>query len=208
MQGDPPLGFVNPHPLHDQVYPPDEDTWLLLGAALREVRPEDRVCEVGTGSGVIAAELSRRARVFATEINPHALASARRLGVNVVRTDLLSGVAGPCDLVIFNPPYLPTAPAERMDDWLECALDGGVTGREVITRFLRDVGRVLSPLGRVLLLVSSLTGIHHVQAACTETGFITFVVAEQSMDDEKLYVLRLTRDLCRVGSDTPRGDIR
>ncbi|KQC05750.1 MAG: methylase [Methanoculleus sp. SDB] len=207
MQGDPQHGSLNPHPLHNQVYPPDEDTWLLLGAALRDVHPEDRVCEVGTGSGVIAAELSRRARIVATEINPHALATARGLGVDVVRTDLLSGIAGPCDLVVFNPPYLPTAPAERMDDWMECALDGGMTGREVIARFLSDVGRVLSPYGRVLLLVSSLTGIHEVQAACTEAGFITFVVAERALDDEKLYVLRLTKDLCRIGNDTLRGDI-
>ncbi|MBN1194941.1 MAG: methyltransferase [Methanomicrobiaceae archaeon] len=208
MQGDPHLDLVNPYPLHEQVYPPDEDTWLLLGAALREVRPEERVCEVGAGSGVIAAELSHRARVFATEINPHAIASARRLGVDIVRTDLLSGVAGPCDLVIFNPPYLPTAPGERMDDWLELALDGGVTGRDVIMRFLHDVGRVLSLYGRVLLLVSSLTGIHEVQAACTEAGFISFVVAERAMDDEKLFVLRLTKDICRMGSDIVRSDPR
>jgi len=42
---------------------------------------------------------------------------------------LFSGLSGPFDLIIFNPPYLPTLPRERIDDWLEYALDGGPTGR-------------------------------------------------------------------------------
>ena len=62
----------------DQVYSPAEDSFLLLRAALREVRPDDRVLEVGTGSGYIAAGLlGRAARVVATDINPHAAASAQ-----------------------------------------------------------------------------------------------------------------------------------
>ena len=46
---------------HDpsQVYIPDADTYLLLEAALTEVKPGDQVLEVGTGSGLIAAELAR-----------------------------------------------------------------------------------------------------------------------------------------------------
>ena len=43
--------------------------------------------------------------------------------------------SGLFDLIVFNPPYLPTQPEERIDDWLEYALDGGVDGRAVITRF-------------------------------------------------------------------------
>ncbi|HOD85454.1 MAG TPA: methyltransferase, partial [Methanoculleus sp.] len=133
----------------DQVYTPAEDSFLLLRAALREVRPDDRVLEVGAGSGYIAAGLlGRAARVVATDINPHAAASARARGVEVVRTDLAAGISGPFDLILFNPPYLPTAPEERIDDWLEYALDGGPTGRAVIERFIADAGRVLAPSGR------------------------------------------------------------
>ena len=65
-------------PLHPQVYPVEEDTQLLLEAALAEVRPGDRVLEVGTGSGHIAASLAdRAARVVALDINPHAVRAAR-----------------------------------------------------------------------------------------------------------------------------------
>ncbi len=144
--------------MDDQVYQPEADTCLLLRAAQREVRPGDRVLEVGTGSGRVAAGLiGSGGSVTATDINPYAVLAARSCGVETVRCDLAAGLAGPFDLVVFNPPYLPTSPEERIDDWLEYALDGGPDGRRVIERFIRDLDRILSPYGRVLLLVSSLT---------------------------------------------------
>ena len=107
-----------------QVYQPEADTFLLLAAAQAEVRPGDRVLEVGTGSGCIAAALARDCEIVATDINPHAVFCARQKGIDVVRSDLFSGIRGTFDLIIFNPPYLPTQPGERIDDWLESALDG------------------------------------------------------------------------------------
>jgi len=97
--------------------------------------------------------------IVATDINPHAVFCAREQGVDVIRCDLFSGLRGSFDLILFNPPYLPTQPEERIDDWLEYALDGGATGRDVIERFAAGVGGVLAPGGRILLLVSALTGI-------------------------------------------------
>jgi release factor glutamine methyltransferase len=185
-------------PYHPQVYPPEADSYLLLAAAEREVRPGERVLEVGTGSGLIAAALSRTAVVVGVEINPHAAAATRDLGVEVVRSDLFAGICGTFDLVLFNPPYLPTGAGERIGDWLEYALDGGATGREVIDRFLAGLPAVLAPFGRALLLVSSLTGIDEVRAACTRQGLLAFVVAEERVEDETLSVLRIMRDLCAM----------
>jgi len=187
--------------LPDQVYPPAEDSFLLHRAAQREVRETDRVLEVGTGSGYVAAGLlGRAASVAATDINPHAVRCARARGVPAVRTDLVAGLSGPFDLILFNPPYLPTAPDERMDDWLEYALDGGPTGRAVIERFVADVGRVLAPFGRVLLLVSSLTGPDAVRELFAGRGFVSFIVDIEVLEGETLYVLRAMRDLCRAGA--------
>ncbi|EJG07765.1 methylase [Methanofollis liminatans DSM 4140] len=181
----------------DQVYAPAEDTFLIRDAALAEVRPDDRVLEVGCGSGAVSAALLGRAgSVAATDINPHAVRAARALGVETVRTDLMAGVRGPFDLVLFNPPYLPTAPEERLDDWLEYALDGGPTGRETIERFAADVGRVLAPFGRILLLVSSLTGPEEVRKLFAGLGYIVLLAAKERVEGEDLLVLRISRDLC------------
>jgi release factor glutamine methyltransferase len=177
-----------------QVYSPEADTVLLLEAARSEVQPGDRVLEVGTGSGLIASEIARITRVVATDINPHAVLSAAKAGADVVRTDLFSGIRGPFDLVLFNPPYLPTQPEERMDDWLEHALDGGVSGRDVIERFARSVGTIIAPKGRILLLISSLTGLREVRDLFFGLGFSADIVIQQEIEDEILYVLKIIRN--------------
>ena len=175
-----------------QVYSPAEDTYLLLKAARDEIRPGDRVLEVGTGSGRIAIAFGPDASLcIATDINPHAAVHVHAQGIDVVRTDLCAGLRGPFDLVIFNPPYLPTQPEERLEDWLEYALDGGLDGRNVIGRFAADVQRVLAPSGRVLLLLSSLTGLQEVSGIFLSKGCTVAIVNEQWVEDEILYVLRI-----------------
>ena len=177
---------------HPEVYAPAEDTWLLLRAAGKECRDGERVLEIGCGSGAVSGALSQRALVLATDINPHAVREARDRGVEVIRTDLFSGICGRFDLVLFNPPYLPTDPDERMDDWLEYALDGGPDGRAIISRFLSGVGGVLAPAGRVLLLVSSLTGFSEVCMLIAQAGFAPEVFMEEQIEGERLTVIRFS----------------
>ncbi|HJJ48944.1 MAG TPA: methyltransferase domain-containing protein, partial [Methanocorpusculum sp.] len=112
-----------------QVYQPAEDTFLLIGAALAEVRCSDFVCEIGCGSGAVSvAVMGRCGGLVAVDINPHAVACARERGVDAVLGDMFSpfGEGVLFDLILFNAPYLPTLPEERVDDWLEYALGGGV----------------------------------------------------------------------------------
>lgn len=180
----------DPWPADPQVYPVREDTFLLCGAVLAEVRTGDLVLEIGTGSGYIPAALPLETTVLATDISPHAVREAARHGVCVIRSDLFAGIRGPFDLVAFNPPYLPTERGERVDDWLEYALDGGTTGRDVIDRFIGEVGSVLAPGGRILLLVSSLTGIPDVLEKFRKEGYDAAIVCRSSVEGEELVVIR------------------
>jgi len=180
--------------LKDQVYKPDADTLLLCRTACCSATPDDRILEIGTGSGYIAAALSDHCSVVGLDINPHAVIAAKSRGVEVVRSDLCAGVRGPFDLILFNPPYLPTLPEERIDDWLEYALDGGLTGRDVIARFAEEVGRVLAPGGRILLLISSLTGYDEVAALFRAAGYRVTMAAEEQVCDELLSVLSIRRN--------------
>jgi release factor glutamine methyltransferase len=184
----------NPFPHPEQVYPVQEDTLLLLEVAEAEVRPSDRVLEVGVGSGYISRQIMGHvACLVATDINPHAVQDARNLGIDVLRTDLLAGICGQFDLILFNPPYLPTLPEDRMNDWLEYALDGGRSGREVIGRFAAQAGGVLAPKGRILLLISSLTGQREVEYLFTCQGMVGEILKESSVDEERLFVYRFRK---------------
>jgi release factor glutamine methyltransferase len=178
---------------HDpsQVYQPEADTYLLLDAALADVKPGDRILEIGTGSGLIADELARIAAVIATDINPHAVLCAKKKGVEVVQSDLFYGIRSTFDLILFNPPYLPTQPEERIDDWLEHALNGGENGRVVIEHFAEHAGRVLAPGGRILLLISSLTGLPEVRNLFFRAGFKSEILVRKIVEDETLYVLKI-----------------
>lgn len=180
--------------MHPQVYPPAEDTWLLVRAAEAECRDGERVLEIGCGSAEISGTLHQRARVVATDINPHAVEMARDAGIPTVRADLCEAFRGPFDLVLFNAPYLPTAPGDRIDDWLEYALDGGPDGRRVVARFLAGVGRVLAPGGRVLLLISSLTGFSEVCLLIRQNGFIPDHLTKEQVEGETLFVIRFRKE--------------
>jgi release factor glutamine methyltransferase len=178
----------------DQVYPVRDDTILLLDTVLAEAKPSDRVLELGTGSGYIAHRLAGKVSlIVATDINPHACRVASSHGVGVARADLTAGIRGRFDLVLFNPPYLPTKPGERIDDWLEKALDGGESGREVIARLVSDLPRVLAPGGRVLLVVSELTGAGEVLDLFTGAGFAAEITRRTRIEGEDLMVVKGVR---------------
>jgi release factor glutamine methyltransferase len=179
--------------LLDGVYDPADDSYMLVEAALDEAKVGEKVLEVGTGSGIVSLFLKDFADVTATDISPIAVANARASGVDVVRTDLYHGVCGPFDVVIFNPPYLPTAEDERLHSWLDHAFDGGPTGREVIARFLENIGSILPPCGRVLTVISSLTGIDEVVGMYRQHGFTVEKVSEEKVPFEKLVVLKCVR---------------
>ncbi|RXA19914.1 modification methylase HemK [Methanosarcina sp. MSH10X1] len=182
----------------DLVYEPAEDSFLLADAALGEAKPGMQILEIGTGSGFVSAVLLanfKGIRLVATEINPHAAICAKMNGVEVIRTDLFKGLRPrrpeTCfDLILFNPPYLPTSKEEKVPGWLNYAFDGGISGRETLDRFLDEVRDYLKPGGEILVLISSITGLDAVKAKMKELGFAVEVVARKKVSFEELIVVR------------------
>jgi len=177
--------------LAPHVYEPAEDSFLLVDALLGNIRNGDRVLEVGCGSGIVSVFASDIASmVVATDLNPHAVRCAACNGVSVVRTDLYAGLKGTFDLIVFNPPYLPTSKNERLGGWDDLMLDGGYNGRRTIARFLKGIRELLSQGGRVLLLVSSLTGVSEVSRSMRDAGLAVEPVSESRHFFEQLVVLK------------------
>jgi release factor glutamine methyltransferase len=178
----------------ETVYQPAEDSRLLADAVVEAVDAGDRLLDVGTGSGYVAARAREAgARVVGADLNPHACRQAAAAGVPVVRADLTTAFrAGAFDLVAFNPPYLPTAPEAEWDDWMERALSGGEDGRAAIEPFLDDAARVLAPGGAAFLLVSTLTDPEAVREYGAARGLSATEVAGESHPFERLLVVRFT----------------
>jgi release factor glutamine methyltransferase len=182
----------------DLVYEPAEDSFLLADAALEEAEPGMLILEVGAGSGFVSAVLKANIngiRVFATEINPHAARCAKANGIEVILTDLFNGLksgsrGASFDLVLFNPPYLPTSEDEKVPGWLNYAFDGGASGRETLDRFLDEVGDYLKPGGEILVLISSITGFEAVKEKMMRSGFEVDVVRRKKVSFEELMVVR------------------
>lgn len=176
------------------VYEPAEDSRLLASAAADRITDE-RVLEVGVGSGYVAQRIAAEtaADVVGCDINPEACANARAEGIEVVRSNLTDPfVANSFDVVVFNPPYLPTPPEQEWDDPLEYALSGGEDGRRVIRPFLADLGRILRSDGRGFMLISSLTNVNAVSALAEDAGLDLAEILDESFPYERLIVCEIT----------------
>jgi release factor glutamine methyltransferase len=144
---------------------PRPETELLAEWALELLPPSlasPLVIDLGTGTGCIACAIAWErpgAKVVAVEASPRAAAIARdnvaALGlsgrVTVQVGDLFATLGSiRADLVVSNPPYLPTAliptlspEVSRHDPWI--AMDGGPDGLSVIRRIVADApARIVS----------------------------------------------------------------
>jgi release factor glutamine methyltransferase len=181
---------------HPQVYQPAEDTYLL--AENLQIEKRCKVLEIGTGTGIIAIIAAKKAQiVIATDINPHAIDCAvkniiinQTFNVELRKGDLFEPVEGEkFDLILFNTPYLPSSDDETIKDELEKAWNGGVDGRDVIDRFIKDVKNYLNPGGKIQLLQSSLSDYDKTLDILRKQGFKASITAGEKCFFEEIVVI-------------------
>ena len=171
---------------HDNVYIPAEDSYLL--AENLEIKPDQSVLEIGTGSGIVAMYASRLSNnITVTDINFDACELARKNfedngieGIEILFGNLFEPVENrKFDVILFNTPYLPTEDDEVLDNTINYAFDGGLNGRKVIDLFLNEVGNHLNDGGIVQMIQSSLSGNDETLARLDEMGFIAEIAASE-----------------------------
>jgi len=162
-----------------------------------EVRPEDAVLDMGTGSGIQAIVAGQRAaRVVAVDISPEAVRCAREnvrangleAKVSVVEGDLFAPLdpAQRFSVILFTPPYLEGTPRTSLDRAL---FD---PGKALLRRFFSEAKEHLAPGGYVQMVYSSIADHRRALAIAEELGWNRREVARRRAFGETLRVYRLT----------------
>lgn len=173
-----------------QVYRPEEDSYLLLSAVI--LNPGRSVLEVGCGTGLISLHCAKAGgKVTATDISPEAVrctrSNAKRNGLTLeaIQSDLFEKIEGAFDIIIFNPPYLPR---DHVDDrqWT-----GGDSGLESALEFIGQAKNYLTRNGKILILCSSLSDHGEFGKYAAEMGFEVKTIEEKQLFFEVLSVHEL-----------------
>lgn len=141
------------------------------------------VLDIGCGSGLYTlAMLAEGARkVTALDVNPAALRftklNARRNGLPLellacAASDITCySAAQPFDLVVTNPPHLPSDEAYADENGMNQALIGCADGRFVYDLVIDRAAELVAPDGLLLMAYSSLTNVPQTTARVAAFGF-------------------------------------
>jgi release factor glutamine methyltransferase len=145
------------------VFVPRPHTQALARRAAALLPAEGIAVDLCTGSGAVAAVLGvahPRATVVATDVDPAAVACARRNGVSALLGNLdeplPSSVRGRVDVMTAVVPYVPSEelhllPRDVLAHETRTSLDGGPRGTAVLVRAADAAGRWVRPGGTALL---------------------------------------------------------
>lgn len=161
---------------YDQVYEPHDDTFLLIDGLKLALKEEEIVkerihttLELGCGTGVptvfLAKQLLDECVHIVTDVNPRALdvaqATATANGIRslqAVECDLGSALLPRCkhgvDILLFNPPYVPTPDEEVCGTGIEASWAGGLNGRVVVDRAIPQIAQLLRKPNGVAYLIT------------------------------------------------------
>jgi release factor glutamine methyltransferase len=166
------------------VFAPRSDAGVLLDAALPRLRGD--VLDLCAGSGVLALAAAPHAQsVLAVDLSRRAAATIRvngllnRRAVEVRRGDLFAAVGSRrFDLILTNPPYVPTPPGARSVVGSR-AWEGGPRGRDLLDRICAGAAAHLRPGGEVLIVQSAVADIARTRELLRGVGLAVEVIAEQ-----------------------------
>jgi len=147
--------------VNKDVLIPRPETEMLV--ELIKVEDNAKILDLCAGSGCIGLTLAlecKNAKVTLADISPKAVEiikkNAENLGVevNIVESDLFSGIEGKFDIIVSNPPYIRSETIETLENTVKdyeprLALDGGEDGLKFYKKIIPCSKKYLSENGRI-----------------------------------------------------------
>lgn len=151
--------------VNSNVLIPRQDTETLVEEALKVCRPGMKVLDLCTGSGCIIVSIFKNAPgiiAVGADISKQALLVAKENGkayeldIEWIRSDLFDNVTGKYDLIVSNPPYIPTKDiSELMPEVRDFepfdALDGHEDGLFFYRKIIAESEQYLNSEGSLYL---------------------------------------------------------
>ncbi|KAJ4773287.1 HemK methyltransferase family member 2 [Rhynchospora pubera] len=212
---------------HPEVYEPCDDSFLLVDALLADrsniINQNPKFClEIGCGSGYVITSLALIlsqycpwTQFYATDINLHATHTTLQTSANhgvhveVVATDIASSLQKrlqkSIDVLVINPPYVPTPEDEVGADGIVASWAGGFKGRLVIDRILNVVDELLSVNGLIYMVALSENDPYDICQVMKEKGFGSKIALQRSTEEERLCVIKFWREK-ETSEDGERAD--
>lgn len=157
----------------ERVLIPRPETEELVMMAVAAAEEGQHVLDLCTGSGAIAIatykeleKAGRKVRMTAIDVSEKALELARENAelneaeINFIQSDLFTRIRERFDLIVSNPPYIPSAEIEALQREVKdfeprLALDGGADGLEIYRKIAADVSKHLTRGGTLLMEVGA-----------------------------------------------------
>lgn len=151
--------------VNSNVLIPRQDTETLVEQVLKIVKPGMKVLDLCTGSGCVLISVLKNAPELTgmgSDISKTALLVAKEnaklheVDAEWVRSDLFDNITETFDVIMANPPYIPTGEIlslmpEVRDFEPENALDGGADGIDFYRKIAGQVKDYLNPGGYVYM---------------------------------------------------------
>ncbi|MGC8831789.1 MAG: HemK2/MTQ2 family protein methyltransferase [Thermoproteota archaeon] len=183
--------------IHPSVYPPSEDSYLLLDTVKKA--EAKKILEVGCGCGLVSLTLARRnVEVVAVDIKREACRNTltnlklnRVQGaVHIVNGDLATALRRNIkfDMVVSNPPYLPVEVSPSEDSSWAAGEENSFS-----KKLLENMLPLLSANGVMFLVQSSLTDLEGLKKLVEAGGFSVEEASCRRFFFEKIVVLKIFR---------------
>ncbi|MBE7085398.1 MAG: peptide chain release factor N(5)-glutamine methyltransferase [Clostridiales bacterium] len=155
----------------ERVLIPRPETEELASLVIGAVEDGQSVLDLCTGSGAIAIAVynelkkqGKNVKMTAVDISEDALTLAKENAENngaditFVRSDLFKRLRGRFDVIVSNPPYIPTAEIDKLQTEVRdfeprLALDGGADGLEIYRKIAGEASKYLNREGTLIMEV-------------------------------------------------------
>ena len=155
----------------ERVLIPRPETEELAQMVVNAAEEGQSVLDLCTGSGAIAISVykelekaGRKVKMTALDISADALELAKEnaeeneADILFIQSDLFTRLRGRFDIIVSNPPYIPTAEIETLQREVKSfeprlALDGGADGLDIYRRIAADASKYLNRGGMLIMEV-------------------------------------------------------